>query len=174
MPFLKRFDFGHRAAPVAIWTLLASCALDIYMYVSTANTPMWLLPAAGLMIMVVLIGSLVALFFHGRRLCEPCIRDMPLDCAAKAKRNYWHFWFIHTLDRNKKIYWACILALIVASFIFNGLIGLILGVVFKLAGVEIIYGSVAHKKLQPWCPWCGERGIEVKRNSPVLQPLGVR
>jgi hypothetical protein len=153
-----------------MWTLVLSAAFDIVAYIFILPFVVSLIFAP--VTMAVLIASLVALYLHARRLCETCARSMPLDCASLAQKRKIHLHLMHILDGNKKAYWGAVVVLVVAMFFVHGMLALALSVFFKLAGVEIIYGSVTHKKLQPWCPWCGERGIHVKAPTPTRNPVG--
>lgn len=164
-----KIDFEHYSAFVAMWTLALSAAFDIVSYI--VAMPLLVIVIVAPLTMIVLIASLVALYLHARRLCETCARSMPLDCAQQAQKRRPHLRLMHSLDDNKKLYWGVIIALVVALMVIHGVAGVALSVIFKLSGVEIIYGSMVHKKLQPWCPWCGERGIEVP-TAPDRTPVG--
>lgn len=166
---LRQPDYGHYAAPVAMWTLALSAAFDILTFV--VSVPLFVILVITPLTMIVLVASLVALYLHARRLCESCARSMPLDCAQQAQKQRVHLHLVHVLDSNKKAYWGVLIALIVALIIVHGVAAVVLSVLFKLSGAEIVYGSVTHKKLQPWCPWCGERGIELL-TTPTRTPVG--
>jgi hypothetical protein len=97
---------------------------------------------------------------------------MPLDCSAQAQRKERHLRFTHALDRRRRMYLGLVIGVVALLFLGpGGLFAVALTVAFQLCGIEVIYSAMLHSRLQPWCPWCGERGIERTERLPNTNPV---
>jgi hypothetical protein len=148
-----RLRVSHYAGPVGITALVVN---TVQMFVRS-----WLPLLAQLILsvatIVVLVGAILGLMYHSKRLCPECAVRLPLDCEAQAKKYRRRLSFVHGLNDHKRIYWAVVLSLIVLCW-NTGKIGFTAGLVLNLLGIYVILSVMQHSRLQPWCPWCKEGG----------------
>jgi hypothetical protein len=160
----------HNGARIAIGSLAASIVYGVFIYVHPI--PLAIQGAITLALYAVLIPSVIGLMKHSRRLCERCVQSMPLDASAQAQRKERHLRVTHALDRRRRLYFVAVIAIVAVLFLGpGGLFAVVLTVAFQLGGIEVIYSAMLHSRLQPWCPWCGERGIERTERRPNINPV---
>jgi hypothetical protein len=121
-----------------------------------------------LLLAVVVVGSWLLMRRHDRRLCEQCAATMPLNPGNQAARYGRRFWVAHTgAERRFLIPYVVVL---IGSNFFPGTLGRVVWVIMQLSMVYLIMSYTAHRKLQPWCPWCSEGGGG-SRHSDAPDPL---
>ncbi len=96
--------------------------------------------------------------YHDRRLCERCIRQMPLDITEQAAKHHRVLWMAH----RPRVILAIMYADTAACFLLGSL-SLDGYVKFPLAsayGLFLAYAYImaTHNRFRPWCPWCHPRG----------------
>jgi hypothetical protein len=132
-------------------------------------------PAPGLFMLTVPV-SLMALVLitwlmmrrHDRRLCEQCMASMPLNAAEQAVRYKRRFWMAHT--GSEKRFLIPYLTVLIGSNFFPGTWGRIAWAIIQLSMVYLIMSHVAHRRFQPWCPWCSDGGGGSERDDDVAPP----
>lgn len=148
---------GHRAADI-LCALVA--ALVICRYWMPTGLPT-LIAAAVLIVLVV--AAYLLMRRHDRRLCEHCVRALPLMAAEQAHRKRLRFHTAHALSNR----WGLGYPLVIVGVGFiPGLAGSILSTITQLGLVYLIRCAVTHSRLQPWCPRCRNGGTDQKTESP--------
>jgi hypothetical protein len=159
--------WGHRASTLLIGAILAAVVLRLHPL--PAGTLLSIMVPLGVMALV--ITSWLLMRQHDRRLCESCMGTMPLNAAEVAARRTRRFRVTH-LGSNKVLVIAYLVVLIGSAFI-PGRIGLGIWTAAQLSMVYLVLSYSTHRKLQPWCPWCHERGggedEDVDAPDPVPQ-----
>ena len=110
-------------------------------------------------LMVLTMVLAVAIFSHNRKLCERCIRSVPLNASAVASRYGARFRVAHFFER--KVFAGLYLAAVAASSFF----GFHPAGKYPWAAVQASLGYLllvyaTHQRLQPWCPFCKNGGEE--------------
>lgn len=154
--------WGHFAPEILCASIVAAIVVGVH-------------PAPGLL-MLTLPVSLIALVLitwllmrrHDRRLCEQCVAAMPLNAAEQANRYRRRFWMAHT--GAEKRFLIPYLAVLVGSNFFPGTWGRIAWAVIQLSMVYLILSHVAHRRFQPWCPWCSDGGGGSDRDDDLAPP----
>lgn len=121
-----------------------------------------------LTLMAVVLISWLLMRRHDRRLCEQCMAAMPLNAAEQAGRYQRRFWMAHTGAEPRFL--VPYLAVLIGSNFFPGTWGRIVWAVVQLTMVYLIRSHVAHRRFQPWCPWCSGGGGGSARDDDVAPP----
>ncbi|WP_375482096.1 hypothetical protein [uncultured Jatrophihabitans sp.] len=155
-------SLGHHASELLIVSIGAAIVLGL--------RP---LPGLlGLTVPIALFGFVIASFLlmraHDRRLCEACMKAMPLNAAQEATRYQRRFWTAHTGSEPRFL--LPYLAVLIGSNFATSTPGRVFWVVMQLSMIYLILAQSTHRRLQPWCPWCrGDGGGEdVDETPPVL------
>jgi hypothetical protein len=164
LPFGERLSavLGHHASRMLVASIVVVVAIQF--------VP--LDPMTGLAVSVALFAfvllSWLALREHDRRLCEQCVMGMPLNPAEQAKRYQRRFWMAHTGSEPRFL--VPYLVVLIGSNFATTTIGRIGWALIQLSMIYLILSQSAHRRLQPWCPWCssGGGGEEVDETPPVL------
>jgi hypothetical protein len=129
-------------------------------------------PVSGLGVSIVLFAFVLLCWLllreHDRRLCEQCVREMPLNPADEAKRLHRRFWMAHTGSEPRFL--VPYLIVLISSNFATSTIGRAGWAAIQLSMIYLIMSQATHRKLQPWCPWCspGGGGEEAEDLPPVL------
>jgi hypothetical protein len=124
----------------------------------------------GDVVLYAFLASMFAdVFAHSRRLCERCLRKLPVNAQEKASRRRWALRFSHSRWRFFPVpvtaAWLVFLFLVKDHRADS--IGL--AVMFACSFSSVVITEI-HKRLQPWCPWCrwGDGGgREISPDIPV-------
>jgi hypothetical protein len=144
--------WGHQGSRLLIAAIVCAIALRLHP-LPPGTTLSLLVPIA---VMVTVITSWLLMRQHDRRLCETCMSTMPLNAAEVAARKRRRFQITH-LGSNKKLVIAYLIVLIGSAFV-PGRIGLVVWTAAQASMIYLVLSYSSHRKLQPWCPWCNERG----------------
>jgi hypothetical protein len=160
--------WGHQGARLLIAAIIGSIVLRLHPL--PAGTAISLLVPIGVMALV--ITSWLLMRQHDRRLCEACMHTMPLNAAAVAAKRKRRFQVTH-LGSNKVLVVSYLIFLIGSAFI-PGRIGLAIWTAAQLSMIYLVLSYSSHRKLQPWCPWCNERGPgeDDEVDAPDPMPTG--
>lgn len=163
LPWQAPIAWGHRAPYLLVAAILATVGLRV------APAPMAaVVPLTCLVLAVVMVGWLT-LRQHDRRLCEACLRAMPLDPAAAASRSRWRLATVHAAGNPRLL--APYLAVVIGSNFWPGAVGVIVWTAAQLSLAYLVLAHVRHRLLQPWCPWCqggdGGHQDQVGDNGPL-------
>lgn len=145
-------------------------AIAVSLYSRLQSQFLWPSPLSGLIwlgSLLALIGGFILYWKHTKRLCEQCVKAMPLDPEGAAVKHSNKLVIVHWTDDNRKEYIAAFVVLVLVSLLTNT-IGTIAYTVLSLSGIYIMRASDKHKVLQPWCPFCRNGGIEVKEKELTL------
>jgi hypothetical protein len=140
---------GHRAVPVLALCIVGVVALNF-------RPPPADLGYAGASIglLLVVLVTFGALRQHDRALCESCMGRFPLNPAEYAARFHRRFWLVHQTSRLPLV--VAYLAAIAGSNLLTDLVGRIVWAVLTLSLIYPLLAYDAHRRFQPWCPWCDE------------------
>lgn len=150
---------GHRAVFFA-WA-------GIVLYAAGALS--WKTPAEGPAVTVsvfVIIAAAATSWYHGRRLCERCIAETPLDPQAEVEKRM-RVLRAHHSRRMRVIENTGFGIVFLCQFISYFSRGWALWALILISAVLFSQGITLyiwdrHGRLRPWCPWChwGDGGNE--------------
>lgn len=117
-----------------------------------------------LLVFAVAVYLAGTLFAHGRRLCERCIKALPLDASTVAQRYRVRFRTAHLFERRPLA--VGYLAVVVgSSFLYDHPVGRYAWAAVQATLVYLLLVYVTHQRLQPWCPQCRGGGEELTAPS---------
>ncbi len=154
--------WGHFAPEVLCVSIVAAVMLGLR---PPQSALMLTVPIA---VMAVVIASWLLMRRHDRRLCEQCMASMPLNAAEHAVKYQRRFWMAHTGSERR--FMIPYLVVLVGSNFFPGTWGRIAWAVIQLSMIYLIMSHVAHRRFQPWCPWCSSGGGGSERDDDVTPP----
>ncbi len=138
------------------------------------------LPLAALVLIllatVLALWSVTASLAHAGGLCAACLAEMPLDAPVRAERRYRRLWLFHVTHEPPLL--ATRLVLTFGCGVC-GPLGLTVAWALGLWGVSCVlwvsalFGSVAHRRVSPWCRYCGwderdDDGATLDGPDPVI------
>lgn len=149
---------GHYAP----WLLTAVLGLLIVLTVvpQAAGLLRWrVLVLVLLLVFAAAVYLAVTLLAHGRRLCEHCMRALPLDASTVAQRHRLRFRTAHLFER-RPLAIGYLGVVVASSLLYTHPVGRYVwaAVQGSLAYLLVVY--VTHQRLQPWCPRCRSGGKE--------------
>lgn len=151
---------GHYAP----WLLTAVLGLLIVLTVVPRVAE--LLPL--ILVLVLLFAAVaylaVTLFAHGRRLCEHCIRALPLDASTVAQRYRLRFRTAHLFER-RPLAIGYLGVVIASSLLYAHPVGRYVWAAVQATLAYLLVVYVTHQRLQPWCPQCRAGGEEITAPS---------
>lgn len=154
--------WGHFAPEVLCVSIVAAVMLGL----RPPDSPLML--SAPVAVMLVVLVSWLFMRRHDRRLCEQCMASMPLNAAEHATRYKRRFWMAHTgAERRFLIPYLIVL---VGSNFFPGTWGRVVWAAIQLTMIYLIMSHVAHRRFQPWCPWCSSGGGGSERADDTTPP----
>ena len=168
--FARRW--GHWGSQVLIAAILVSIAIVLrplpYDSPEAALVPV--------LLVLVVLASWLLMRQHDRRLCEDCMRSLPLDPAQDAARFRRRLRLAHLVaDRRLVVgYLLLLLAsnlLLVESLVPAELGRLLWGAV-QSTMIYLVLAYNTHRRLQPWCRQCGGGGDDSQEDAPVPLPTG--
>lgn len=115
----------------------------------------------------------VTLFQHGRRLCEHCIRALPLDASTVAQRYRVRFRTAHLFER-RPLAFGYLGVVVASSLLYDHPVGRYVWAAVQATLAYLLVVYVTHQRLQPWCPRCRAGGEEMTAPSsptPVTSEL---
>ncbi len=167
--------WGH-AGPtifVAILSTMAAFALLPVPYPAGGK------PLVSLTFIVLMIVTLVEMRKHDRGLCERCVADFPLNPAQEAETYSRRLATVHLMAERRVAGWylvailtACLLPLFAPGPL--KLPAMMLWLASLVSLVYIVRSGQTHRRLQPWCPQCGNQGGNDKVDTPEPMPLDSR
>jgi hypothetical protein len=146
--------WGHWGSSILVVCILAAIALGVQP--PPAGTPMAMyLP---LLLFAFVIMSWIYMRQHDRRLCELCMRAMPLDASLVASRFQRRFAVAHA-SASRKLVGFYLVLLIGSNFLLPfGLVGRIFWAVTQSSMIYLVLAYSSHRRFQPWCPRCTDGG----------------
>ena len=156
--------WGHLAPPLLKLSIAASIGLG---FQRGAANSMGLLLRLALIIFVVI--TWLQMRQHDRRLCESCAAAIPLNASELAQRHARKFATAHA-GSNLKIAVPYLVVLLGSNLLLALPFGRWPWAVIQASMIYLISAHAAHRKLQPWCPWCsdGGGGTETSHDEPDL------
>lgn len=142
--------WGHFAPEILCASIVGAIVLGVH-------APGGILAlTAPVALMTLVVVSWLCMRRHDRRLCEQCMSSMPLNAAEHAAKYQRRFWMAHTGSERRFL--IPYLAVLIGSNFFPGTWGRIAWAVIQLSMIYLIMSHVAHRRFQPWCPWCSDGG----------------
>lgn len=137
-------------------------------------------PAAALvpvLLVLMVLASWLLMRQHDRRLCEDCMRSLPLDPAQDAARFRRRLRLAHLVADRRLVVGYLLLLLASNLVLIENLVPSELGrPVWAAVQSTMIYLVLAystHRRLQPWCRQCGGGGDDSQdADAPVPLPTG--
>lgn len=133
-------------------------------------------PLVSLTMIVLMLVSYFEMRKHDRGLCERCVADFPLNPAHDAEKYERRLSLVHTLAERRNATWfliaivvTCLLPHLVPHPLQAPAMALWLASLFVL--IYYVQSGQTHRKLQPWCPQCGNQGGSDKVDTPEPMPL---
>jgi hypothetical protein len=116
---------------------------------------------------------------HDRGLCERCVADFPLNPAQAAETYRRRLETVHRLAEPRAGLWylgaivvACLLPVLAPASLY--LPARILWLAALASLVYLVQSGQTHRRLQPWCPQCGNQGGSDNVEVPEPTPLDSR
>jgi hypothetical protein len=134
-------------------------------------------PFVSLTFIVLMLITYVEMRKHDRGLCERCVSDFPLNPAQDAETYRRRLRLVHALAEKRAAAWflaAIVVACLLPHLVPGWLAVPALGVWLASLAVLIYYvqSGQTHRKLQPWCPECGNQGGSDNIEAPEPMPMG--
>jgi hypothetical protein len=132
---------------------------------------------------VVLVAAVLATWVqmrrHDRSLCELCMAAMPLNPSADAQRFRRRLALAH-LGTARRALIAYVLVIVAFDLLLVLAPAELLSLAsYAWAGVQstliyLVLSHATHRRLQPWCPRCGEEGGGSGADTPDPLPVDSR
>jgi len=134
-------------------------------------------PLVSFAFIALMITTYVEMRKHDRALCERCVADFPLNPSASAETYKRRLATVHVMAEPRVARWYLVGILIVCLLpIFaHGPLRLPAMALWLASLVSlgyIVMSGQTHRKLQPWCPQCGNQGGQDKVETPEPMPMG--
>ena len=156
-------DFAEQRWAVRVADAWGHLAPDVLCASIVAAIVVGLRPPSGLLsvtlpfsLMGLVLASWLLMRRHDRRLCEQCVAAMPLNVTQQAARSHRRFWVSHAGAERRFL--LPYLAVLLGSNFFPGTVGHLAWALIQCSMIYLIRSHVAHRRLQPWCPWCNGGG----------------
>jgi hypothetical protein len=155
--------WGHHGPTLLSASILAVIALGLH----PPTGPFAL--TVPLALVVFILTTWLCMRQHDRRLCELCVSAMPLDVAERAERYQRRFWVAHCGTQPR--YLIPYLTVLIGSDFLPGSPGRVVWALAQSSMIYLIASYSAHRRLQPWCPWCrGDGGGGAPEQAPTPTP----
>ncbi|WP_375492306.1 hypothetical protein [uncultured Jatrophihabitans sp.] len=154
--------FGHHAGTMLITSIVAVVYIGLF---PPQGVLMFAVPLA---VFTFVIVSWLLMRQHDRRLCEQCASHMVLNPAQLAQRQKFRLHLAHVGAQPRFV--VPYFAVLIGTNFLTGPVGRGLWALATLSLAYLVMSQTAHRRLQPWCPWCsdGGGGEEVDETPPVL------
>jgi len=166
--FVRRW--GHYGSQVLIAAILVTIAIVLrpLSYDSPATT---LVP---LLLILTVVASWLLMRQHDRRLCEDCLRGLPLNPDQEAARFRRRLRLAH-LAGDRRVVVGYLLLLLASNLALDpgpvpSVVGRALWAAVQSTMVYLMLAYGTHRRLQPWCPQCGGGGGD-RQDADVPDPL---
>jgi hypothetical protein len=170
LPLIDRLAqrWGHSAHLVLSAAIVAVILIGLF---PTAGALSLTVPV---LVLGVVITSWLLMRQHDRRLCEQCAAAIPLNPAERAARYRRMFRLTHCGSEPR--YLIPYLAVLIGSNFATTTVGRIGWAIVQSSMIYLIMAHTAHRRLQPWCPWCsgGDGGGEHEDVAPPPPPVDHR
>lgn len=167
----KATRWGHSAPTILTAVIGASVLLALRPTAYDAT----LRPLISLALLGLMIATMVEMRRHDRALCEWCAADMPLNPAQRAQSLARRLAFVHLISERKagRNYLLAVLVACLLPLFAPASLRIPVMTVAILASASVIYlvlSQVTHRRLQPWCPQCGDQGGQ-DAETPTPLPI---
>lgn len=136
-------------------------------------------PLVSVAFIALMIATYAEMRKHDRGLCERCVAEFPLNPAQAAETYRHRLATVHLLaNRRAATYYllailvACLLPIFAPAPLQVPAMALWLASLASL--IYLVQSGVTHRRLQPWCPQCGNQGGNDKVDTPEPMPLDSR
>ncbi len=164
MPWTERAaeTLGHDAGQVLVAAILAVVGLRFY------SLPVRLALAASVVLICVVLLTWLLMRQHDRRLCERCVRSLPLNPSQVAVRLRRRFRVTHAAAEPRFL--IPYLVVLIGSNFATSMPGRVGWAIIQLSMIYLIIAHTTHRRLQPWCPWCSPDGGGDRAGDPDPVP----
>lgn len=164
LPLLGRAvqRWGHSAHVVLSLSIMAVIVMGLYPPQGA------LMVTAPVAVLALVLTSWLLMRQHDRGLCEQCAATMPLNPAEQAARRTRMFWLSHCGSQPR--YLVPYLIVLIGSNFATTTVGRIGWALVQSSMIYLILAYTAHRRLQPWCPWCREDGGGDERDTAPPPP----
>jgi hypothetical protein len=156
------YRWGHWGSRVLIGAIVVAIAIGVRPL--PARTPLAALIPILLFALVIL--SWIRMRDHDRRLCELCVKSMPLDAAEIAARMHRRFTLTHFGERRELVLSYLVVLIGSNALLLVGTPGRIGWAIIQSSMIYLVLAYSGHRKFQPWCPQC--RGGDTRQLSPKV------
>jgi hypothetical protein len=142
--------WGHWGSSVLIGAILAAIALGVRPLPSRSPLAV-VLPVT---LFALVIFSWLRMRDHDRRLCELCVKSMPLAAAEIAEQMHWRFTLAHLGERRELVIGYLLVLVGSNGLLLAGPIGRIGWAAIQASMICLVMSYSGHRRFQPWCPQC--------------------
>jgi hypothetical protein len=153
---------GHQAPVILSFSIVLAIIIGFHPLTGT------LAVTVPLGLIAVVLASWLSMRRHDRRLCELCVAAMPLNAAERAATYRRRFWTVHTAADPRFL--VPYLVVLLGSNVLPGTWGRLIWAVVQCSMIYLIMCHVAHRRFQPWCPWCSDDGGGSERDTDLVPP----
>jgi hypothetical protein len=162
--------WGHWGSQVLIAALFVTIAIVVrpLPYDSAAMT---LVPV---LLVLTVVASWLLMRQHDRRLCEDCLRGLPLNPAQDAARFRRRLMLAH-LAGDRRVVVSYLLLLLASNLALvpgsvPPVVGRALWAAVQSTMIYLMLAYGTHRRLQPWCPQCRGGGDD-RQDADAPDPL---
>ena len=149
--------WGHWGSSVLIASIVAAIGLGVRP--PPAGSPYAI--AGPVALFAIVIWSWLRMREHDRRLCELCVKSMPLDAAEIAEQMHLRFTLAHLGERRELVVGYLIVLIGSNGLLLLGPAGRIGWAIIQSSMIYLVMSYSGHRRFQPWCPQC--RGGDAKQ-----------
>lgn len=126
------------------------------------------------LLVLMVLSSWLLMRQHDRRLCEDCMRSLPLDPAQDAARFRRRMMLAH-LAADRRVVAGYLLVLLASNLVLieslvPSELGRPLWAAVQSTMVYLVLAYSTHRRLQPWCRMCGGGGDD-RQDADAPDPL---
>jgi hypothetical protein len=162
--------WGHWGSQLLIAAILVTIA-NVLMPLPYDSAGAALVPV---LLVLMVLASWLLMREHDRRLCEDCMRSLPLNPALDAARFRRRLMLAH-LAADRRVVVGYLLVLLASNLVLDARLvphelGRPLWAVVQSTMVYLVLAYSTHRRLQPWCRQCGGGG-EDRQDMDAPDPL---
>ena len=162
--------WGHWGSQVLIAAILVTIAI-VLRPLPSDSPAVTLVP---ILLVLTVVTSWRLMRQHDRRLCEDCLRGLPLNPAQDADRFRRRLMLAH-LAGDRRVVVGYLLLLLASNLALDpgpvpSVVGRALWAAVQSTMVYLMLAYGTHRRLQPWCPQCGGGGGD-RQDADAPDPL---
>jgi hypothetical protein len=142
--------WGHWGAQLLIGAIVGAIALGLRPL--PAGSPQAVLVPVLLFTFVII--SWLKMREHDRRLCEFCVKSMPLDASEIAEQMHTRFTLAHLGERRELVIGYLVVLIGSNGLLLLGPFGRLGWAAVQATMIYLVLAYSGHRRFQPWCPQC--------------------